>query len=221
MSIDVPTLRVVHSGLVAPGQTWSTSHWIAPLLIDGHPTPSDLGSIAAATATAAKTWFDHVANNWGANTTANKSTCYFYAAGSSGATAMGEYAWPTPTPGGGSAGFTPLTTSMVVSERTAVPGRSGRGRMYVPYNSGGIGSNGHFSSGNVDAMAGWAKAYMDTMNSVDLSSYGFTNQRCCVASHTKGHIYDITTLVVDDVPDNQSRRKDKVSSAHTASVALA
>lgn len=54
----------------------------------------------------------------------------------------------------GSSGLCPIGTSLCVQERTATPGRSGRGRHFLPYcNSGGVAPNGGVSAQTISEVA--------------------------------------------------------------------
>ena len=54
--------------------------------------------------------------------------------------------------------------------------------------------------------------YLEAINNADWSGESVASQAVVVASFSKTTTHAITHVVVDDIPDNQSRRKDKLGS---------
>lgn len=102
-------------------------------------------------------------------------------------------------------------TAVVLTERTALATRSGRGRIYLPCTGAAINNQGILTSGPID---GLADAFANLLGS--LIGAGSAP---VVVSQTHTMNTDITSVSVDYVPDTQRRRRNKlVSSRHTHTV---
>lgn len=101
----------------------------------------------------------------------------------------------------------------VLSLRTGIPGRSHRGRMYVPVLSVAIAAGGVASTTLLNGLASGLATSMGTFNSSG-------NGKCVVSSSTLAAAFQIKTVQVDNVLDTQRRRRDKVvGTVSSASVA--
>lgn len=210
--VGTDALKFVHSGLIGPDQSWSVSTWCSVLLAGGSWGPSQLNFVAEAVGGFFETYLNAVKNNWTPQTSYRETRAYFYADGSDSSSIIGSWTPSTPVVGASSDSPSPVTTSMVMSLRSDVPGRSGRGRFYIPYTDGGIIASGHFAEGNIDTVGAACVTYLEAINNADWSGESVASQAVVVASFSKTTTHAITHVVVDDIPDNQSRRKDKLGS---------
>ena len=90
----------------------------------------------------------------------------------------------TPVVGSSTSGPLPLRTAMVCSLRSDVPGRSGRGRNYIPVSCGGMGTDGRFTLTAVDDIGADWLAAIQAINGLNLSADSVTSQKIVVASFT-------------------------------------
>lgn len=122
-----------------------------------------------------------------------------------------------PTVKGSGTGALAPQLSLVATLLTAVPGRSGRGRMYLGGLSNSLsGADGRLAANNAAAIASaWAQMYADLRHdAADPDDF-----RPVVASPTKGTANAITKVQVGDVFDTmRSRRANLVEARSTANV---
>lgn len=110
--------------------------------------------------------------------------------------------------GGTGAGGIPNQVSIVATLLTGAPGRSRRGRIYLPVNNGaGFTANGRLTVANTVILADAVAAWFGAINSVASGRY------VKVFSPTTGTANTVTQVSVGDVADTQrSRRGDLVES---------
>lgn len=218
--IGVSLTRVVISGLLATGQTWSTGLWISLGAPAPQPSQADLDAYAVAVAAIVKPQVQNIANLLWSNTTNTQTlTVYWYAPNTTKA-AMVSTAAPMVVTGVGT-GSLPLFTSLVFSLRSAVPGRSGRGRNYMPLTIGGsVGGTGLASAAAMPTVSSaWATAIRG-LNGMAAGVVNPQGQSVVVASFTKGAGYPIRSVVVDNIPDTQHRREDKLVATGVGTTAV-
>ena len=97
----------------------------------------------------------------------------------------------------------PVDTAVVISLRTAVPGRRTRGRMYVPCHLAVSNSDACFPGTNINTINTATKTMF---NSILTGTAGGV----AVVSRTGGSYELITGLVADNKPDVQRRRENKL-----------
>lgn len=132
---------------------------------------------------------------------------YAYFTDSTSADLQSSALFAAPRAGSGTANH-PKETSLVVSERTNQPGRSGRGRFYLPACGIALTAGGLVASSTaVDDLGDAAITLFDALSAALAIPV--------VASFTKGQTYNITRLEIDNKPDTQRRRQDKVLATHT------
>lgn len=107
----------------------------------------------------------------------------------------------------------PIDTALVVSLRTAVPGRRTRGRMYVPCHAPITTTDGCFSS-TVSTAIGTA---VKTMLS---SVFSGTTLAPVVVSRTGGTYETITGCVTDNKPDVQRRRENRLAASNVQTLTI-
>jgi hypothetical protein len=117
--------------------------------------------------------------------------------------------------GTGSSGPLPLQCAIVASLETGVPGRSNRGRSYLPTPSLQVmGANSQVTSTVCTVLA---NAYAAMLTGIKQSSNGANP---VVASATKGAMTPLSNVRVDSAVDTQRRRRNKVVPAASVSKAI-
>ena len=107
----------------------------------------------------------------------------------------------------------PVDTATVVSLRTILPGRRGRGRMYIPNHNGTQPADGQFLPATSQAYGTATKTLFDSIT-------GGTLLGPVVVSRT-GLLYNVvTSLVTDSKPDVQRRRVDRLRPTDTQVLSL-
>lgn len=205
MSRPANCVHVVYSGIVG-SEIFAVGHW--------------LGSATAANQATADFLSNELKNLFqsnvlssakalvGSDTVFQKVTTYEYSGGVNTAAWQSTAAIASGT--GTSVGSSlPLQTSLVVSLRTATPGRSGRGRMYFPCTAFNLSSHLVVNSG-VLALANAVAAYFSAIN----ASATIPNAVAAVVSDARSSIYPITSVLVDDKPDTQRRRANRLVAAN-------
>lgn len=105
--------------------------------------------------------------------------------------------------------------ALVVSLLTGRPGRSYRGRMYLPAWRASINATGHVSTptgGNV------AAALATFLGGTGLAMSGYGTFVPVIHSRAKNEVTEVTTLRVGNVLDTQRRRRDAISEVYTTHV---
>lgn len=197
--------RFVLVGTLPGGEEWATGLWWT---VNAAPTNGpDFQSFVdeyAADVFAHTGWF-RPQNVAAATWTGVKG---YYYAGNPSAPAIfaGENVFGSPVTGTGSGQEQPNQVSIVCSTLTGQSGRSFRGRMYVPATNLGI-TAGVIASGQVDAVA---TGLVDAIDAVRTD----TTWRPMVVSNTQNVMTEIIQLRVDNKPDIQRRRANKLVSTY-------
>jgi hypothetical protein len=149
--------------------------------------------------------------------TLQKSTAGFYRGGAS----IGSgNAVMTPQAGSGSFAV-PFYTALVVTTRTAAAGRSGRGRMYLPFTSANLNNNtGQVTSTTQQDLLDNLKDLVVAMRTLSGVLPGVDGYTPVVVSLKHSTFNQITTLTCDSVPDTQHGRTRKDIPVLTASIDL-
>jgi hypothetical protein len=109
------------------------------------------------------------------------------------------------TPGTSAAAQLPDQCALVVSLLTGIPGRTKRGRLYLPPMSAGLmNGNGQLSSATCTTVAAAMAAFF---NGIRTSANG---AQPVVASATAGTKTPLTSVRVDSIVDTQRRRRNKI-----------
>lgn len=133
------------------------------------------------------------------------SRAYYYTAGSGLAQAQAEDVLTSPLPGSGASPL-PTQTALVASLLTAFPGRRNRGRLYIPMTGKSLATGHKLTSGEVTSVANALKALIDGVNAQLLGS-----ATCRVVVGSNQPTPPVVTKVrVDNEPDVQRRRADKI-----------
>ncbi len=200
-------LKFVMSGDIGGAQTWSCGFWVA-----GEVTEStlDLAQVVALTKGFVSTWGDAVSDYWSTRTHLTDLGVYYYPAGSVVATRNFVGPLSTPSSGGHTTNLLPTYVSLVQTLRTALSGRSFRGRIYVPITSAALGQDGQMAITDITVVASKTRDLLSDVNDVDLTGVGVGDHSCVVASFTKGLTTPITAVFSDSLMDVQHRREDKI-----------
>lgn len=197
-------VRAVIRGTIASVQTWST-HIDFTQIGTGAVSQSALDTWLASFKTAVNTWWG-AAGSMAANNdntlVANQLVGYYYLtalsapsltslqtlslAGTSVASVNNDY-----------------RTAMCVSLLTNVPGRTNRGRIYLPVNRIALSSSHRFTSAQGSQMATAVANLIDAGNLIALGSNAVG-----AGPYNSTHPYQ--TVRVDDLPDTQRRRTNKL-----------
>lgn len=136
-----------------------------------------------------------------------------------------QYVWPSTTaqfqaqtlltanPGTLATAASPIDTALVVSIRSAVPGRSGRGRMYLPYHGLCLAASGMTSGTPYTTYATAVKALFTSVA-------GYSSYAPIVASRTHGTWQPPSAILCDNKPDVQRRRVDRLLPTATTNLAF-
>lgn len=207
MSHPFPFVRIVLGGTISGAQGWSTGFACA---LGGAPTLAEMQAIVdkAAFASDALWHAGGSANLAGINAPDTRQTSvkgYYYPAGSGAATVQAEQAtFPSPLLGTSGA-FAPAVTCLVASMMTGVPGKSFRGRMYLPATGLTIGADHNITQALCGAIANRLAAFFDSVQAVILSSGGVN-----VGVAGKTAFTAVNRIVIDSEPDVQRRRAEKL-----------
>lgn len=216
MPIPANVVRIVLSGDLPNGEIWSTGFFLQG---DNMSTPGQLTSLATKVANSLGTGPDGEAmattlvklcnnqTNW------RKTSAYYYAGGSTKSSAVGEYVWPTPKVGGTNVGL-PEQCAAVVSLRTDHPGRSYRGRMYLPCTGANLQVNGQLVQQDVDAVAGAWGENLSRLGDPDLDPIPII-----VSTHL-GLSTPVTSVKMDSRVDTMRSRAKSAIIGYTKSVVL-
>ena len=137
---------------------------------------------------------------------------YYYAPNTVHAALVSEFVFATPRNGAGTANHPPMT-AIVASLRTAVPGRSGRGRFYLPANGIGLQPGGTANGSDVDSLGSAIAGLIGEINAQDIPG-GSAPGTVSVMIFTKGDFNFVTRVIIDNKPDSQRRRDDKLAPTH-------
>lgn len=219
MAVPYSRIRAVLGGNISSSQSWSTSINVV----------DEQGGNLTANQGFLDTWVNNRVVNvrdwWVAGGAGNSVQnmnptlvtlsflrAYLIPANSDQASLLSEANFGTTLAGNG-VSVHPAQTAMVVSTRSPVPGRSGRGRMYLPAIAADLGNNLRFSQTRITGVATATAALIGAFGS---SSYQDVRLRAVVASTAGAR--PIVRVEADDDPDVQRRRSDKILAINTAVV---
>nr|CRY97351.1 hypothetical protein [uncultured prokaryote] len=197
--VPANVIRLVASGALPGGDIWTSGFWLNNITT---PVQADTDAAAASLAVNWKTMWLAIANQLYEGATFTKATAYGYAV-TGGPAAVTSEVPVTGAVGNIDSGGSPVDTCAVASLRTAQPGRSFRGRMYLPYHSSVGADTGQLGSGDCSLRSG-AAAAMLTQTATD------TGTVPSVISVVRSVSTAITYVSVDSIPDVQRRRENKL-----------
>lgn len=106
----------------------------------------------------------------------------------------------------------PPQTAVVASLRTALPGRSGRGRLYLPATGLGLQSTLQMTETQATNIATAVKTWVSDLAATATAAYPAPGPLHLFVVHSKKNntAQDVSAIQVDTVLDSQRRRRDKL-----------
>jgi hypothetical protein len=206
MGIPAGTVRVALQGHLSTTERFETGFWLAPITVADNAAAQDLSDTIEEAIIGDSTHLDPIAAILGTTSGYDLLKVYCYNGGAT-AHAIGE----TPFVKNGTGGTPgPFQACMVASMRTGLAGRSHRGRAYLPANGQGYGTTGFFGSTTYDDVAEGFAGILQTVNDA------VTPGRVVVVSQTLTTYADVTSVIVDNRPDIQRRRANKLATSTRA-----
>lgn len=202
--------RVVIKGTGPNSEIWQTGFSTAAVT----PPTTQAGLQTDCTAISAfiTTWWNAIKGSIYSSYALTEVDMYQYVAPSTVATLQAQTVL-TANPGTSAATGSPIDTALVTSIRSAVPGRSHRGRMYVPCHAGCQVANGMFTgTPNV--------TYGTALKALFTSVAGYSSYVPVVVSRTHNTWDAVASLVTDNKPDVQRRRENKLIPTNTQVLAF-
>lgn len=207
-------VRLVLSGTNGGGNGWSTGVW---MLTNDAVDATELGSwVTTLQPLIWPTFNGGSSGQWGRLTSSSTRLtdlrAYYHASFTARASAVGEITHSGIT--GAGADAVPYTCAVVASLRTALSGRSYRGRMYCPADGAALTQH-QFAAADTDYVANGIHALFGVLNSSTLAG---SNPLVCVGSRKMNFGTIVTSITVDSLPDVQRRREDKVTARSASQV---
>jgi hypothetical protein len=115
----------------------------------------------------------------------------------------------------------PFYSSMCCSLLTETAGRSGRGRVFLPFTAGALlAATGQMNVGSLSSYAGNVATWLSGINIDDSTFPGTPTVRVQVLSKTTATSHDVTSTRIDSLPDTQHgrTRKDLATAVGTGTV---
>lgn len=198
-------VRLVIAGVIESTQSWSVGLNFSTI------SPPDFANLQAFTDAAVPlvhSWYTGGANNISAITSTDQFLQvvrgYLYPAGASTASIVSESSLVSP-PNGAQAPVLSTREALCATLLTGLPGRSAKGRMYLP-SAGGPLSNHQRASADVASVSAATADLISALNTAAaLSNVGVA----CVAGNMG--LLPITAVSVDSLQDTQRRREDKLA----------
>lgn len=204
MSIPDGVLRYTLSGALSTTETFNTSWWMTGYTLGTAPDDSTLG--AGVLAAPWTTWFNSLKTLMGNSDSITGLDSYFYQGG-----VAVRHGHASMAIVGGSALQHPKQSCCVMTLRTALATRSGRGRMYLPATGAPMAGTGLMTSATIDAVVDATGAMFSAITDATI--------KVVVLSQKTGITTPVVAVDADYVPDTQRRRRNKlVSSRHTSPV---
>lgn len=210
--------KIVLRGDIAAVQSWSVSLSLAPA--PATVSQSSLTAVCTAAMNRFATWWSASTGGLAGRNAADVrflgADAYLYAAGGGGGAALQASTDLTTPVAGTSTGPHPTQTSLVVTLLTGLPGRSFRGRMYLPMTGGALGTNHQLTQANVTDLVTAGKAFFDGLNT-DAASLAYGS----VCVHGRAGDIEVESIRIDSEPDVQRRRANKLQPAFFGNANLA
>lgn len=223
MALPTSDIMRVQVGGAIPSDTWSIGFWFEFTGLATTPTPAQMNSAANGFLSGFNTLFWNVATNpWKlkASTATNLSTskAYLYRSGAlvaSGAASMAAVAGTGGSP-------MPNYVARCVTLLTNQPGRSRRGRVYLPANGDTVTAATGLNT-TISAQLTNLASLFSTSSGAQSTGYFFGGSEVAsfvVVSATHGYTTHITSLRADNKPDTQHGRENKLVPTITDSVTI-
>lgn len=212
-----PYARCTMLGKIGTTQTWSTG---LSVVVSGAPDQAALNALLTAFQTAATVFWNGgtpvglKARNM-PDVTLTGFRAYLYSTGGTGQASLQAGTDITPIPGTGTAAL-PTQCSLVASLLTGQPGRSRRGRMYLPYTvSNTLDTNHQITLAEAAIISGRVKTLIDSINASAITGFA----RVSIVGPTAAST--VSSVRVDSELDIQRRRADKILAAFQSVAAIA
>lgn len=204
--------RAVFRGKIGSGQTWS---WGLTIASTGTATQAILSSACTAYKTHFQTYWNATYGLGKYNAAAVIATgvdLYHYLPGASSANLQAQSDFSSPLPGVGTITALPQRTACVASLLTGLPGRTNRGRSYLPATALNLQADLQFNSTDLLNLTGGYGVFLDAIND-EAATPGPTVIVIPSALATVPPV--VNGIRVDSLPDNQLRRSDKSGAIYT------
>lgn len=209
MAIPDGLVKMVLSGTLATNtEKWAVSLWHQGYTLPGTGGSLDLAALVAdPTWTAVETAIKNLLTNSDSFTAIDT---YYY----QGGVAVAHEHIDRAISGPDAVQPLPCQIACVLTLRTALSTRSGRGRIYLPVRRNGVtAGNGMFPSAGVNAAVDALALY-----ATEITTGG--THHLVVVSQTHGSSQPVTSIDCDLVPDTQRRRRNKLVSARHSHAVL-
>lgn len=194
-------VRAVFTATNVGGEKINTGCWF--FLNTSAPTQTDLDNQTTDIATLWNTFTATMIGDVYAGVSWQILNTYYYAGGSNNASLQSSHTLTANTGTRSTAG-SPIDTCCVVTLLTGFPGRSRRGRMYLPCHDTITATTGNFPSSTPVTYASGIGAFFNSYSSAH-PGWG------AVVSRTLGDSLPITLVRVNSLPDVQRRRENKLA----------
>lgn len=211
--------HLVYGGTIAGSQKWSIGFWLYTPLSGAWGLPNQATWTASLRALG-ETWWGSVMTIATADTVFLTTATYLYLAGD---TTAAQVATATPSTGyvGTGTVVLPAQTSLVATLRTAVAGRSYRGRLYFPMTGGALTTGHQTATAKCDSLATATKTLIDGINALVPTGGNPPSVRVSVRSGAGGgHSTPVTQVAVNSLPDTQRRRTGSILPSYTATATI-
>jgi hypothetical protein len=199
----VTLYKVNFFGTFSGGEEWNTGHWIYSF---AEQSASSIASTVV-DSYSSSSWDIEGGLHTGDSVTGVR--VYRYSAPNTAANDQAEELLNVAGKATGSQCL-PSTTCMVVTLRTGAPGRSRRGRMYIPARNVLLaGANGQMASGQPAGLAGAVADYFGSLNVI-------LERQVVVVSRTNATWAPIKSVDVGTVFDTQRRRRADLTETRTS-----
>lgn len=205
-----PWLGLVFNGYLAGGQDiWSCGLSLAPLQIFTGGNEPGQSLVQAGYDEWASAIFGDAADEFASSTVLTGASLYYHA--TSAAPASIEWAAVTadPQPSGSSSSALPSECAVVCSTLTGFPGRSKRGRFYLPGLAPHVlASSGFLGTEEVTTLLSACQAVVQALNAVEAG--GDPVAEVVVRSAVLGSYTTVNALKMGNVMDSQRRRRNAI-----------
>ena len=201
MSYPAGTVRVTFGGALPSGETWNTGFSV--MGATGTWTEAQLGTYLESIRGRVDTAVTAISQLWYPGTTYGGFIKGYLYDGGDNAVQVAIAAGGSNVAGSMSGNGSPIDTCAVATLVTGSPSRSGRGRMYWPYQAQ-VPATGHLTSAQCEAIAGPTAAMLTGVNADG------GGPKAAVASRTHAVNRLISQVRCDDIPDVQRRRQNKL-----------
>lgn len=198
-------------GHMATAQSWSVGLNMGLNISGSALTQTQTDACLAAMQAPITTWWTALKVRQAADVQWDNSALFWYPSGQRLAALVSRVASGAVV--GTAGGIQPLPVCMVASLRSTTPGRSGRGRSYIPMTGTGVSTGHQFTLADCTAVANAHAALIIALRGLVLTAQTVTAQNPGINSVKNGALYPITRVVCDSIPDFQDRRQDKIAAS--------